>query len=250
MRILILGCGSIGSRHAKNAHDLDAEVAVFDLNSENTKAISKALNVTKFDTLNAALSWQADGVVIATPHITHIDLATKAIEAGADLLIEKPISNTTKGIKTLLTKAKARGRHVSVVCNMRYHDAVMAMHQNMHKIGTVFYAKAQYGNYLPNMRSDVDYRDLYCAHKETGGGAILDVIHEIDYLTWLLGPVIAVNCVADKISNLDINVEDFASMILTHQSGARSSVHVDYLKPFKRRGCEIVGDKGMILWQS
>ena len=139
---------------------------------------------------------------------------------------------------------------MSVVCNIRYHEAVMAIHRNMHKIGTVLYAKAQYGNYLPNMRPNVNYRDLYCAHKETGGGAILDVIHEIDYLTWLLGPVIAVNCVADKISNLDINVEDFASMILTHQSGARSSIHVDYLKPFKRRECEIVGEKGMILWQS
>ena len=99
MKILVLGCGSIGSRHAKNAFDLADEVAVFDPSMKNAKAISKALNVTKFDTLDAALSWQANGIVIATPHVTHMDLAIKAIEAGADLLIEKQYQIQHMGLK-------------------------------------------------------------------------------------------------------------------------------------------------------
>jgi len=136
------------------------------------------------------------------------------------------------------------------VCNMRYHEALLAINNSLHRIGKVLYARAQYGNYLPNMRSDSNYKKLYCSNKESGGGVIFDTIHELDYLMWLFGAVKHVNCISDKLSALDIDVEDYAEIQLEHYSGVRSSIHVDYLKPFKRRGCEIVGDEGMILWQS
>ncbi|MEW6219303.1 MAG: Gfo/Idh/MocA family oxidoreductase, partial [Thermodesulfobacteriota bacterium] len=87
--------------------------------------------------------------------------------------------------------------------------------------------------------------------REAGGGVILDAIHELDYLGWILGPVATVNAaVAARLSDLDIDVEDYACLALRHASGTVSEIHLDYLRPYKRRGCELVGEDGMLLWQS
>jgi predicted dehydrogenase len=67
---------------------------------------------------------------------------------------------------------------------------------------------------------------------------------------WLFGPVGEVQCYSAKVSDLDIETEDYASISMRHKSGVVSEIHLDYLRPFKRRGCEIVGDQGMLLWQS
>lgn len=79
---------------------------------------------------------------------------------------------------------------------------------------------------------------------------ILDGIHELDYLFWLFGGVQEVLCSAGRLSDLEIETEDYASILLKHKTGVASEIHLDYLRPFKLRGCEIVGDKGLLLWLS
>jgi predicted dehydrogenase len=177
-------------------------------------------------------------------------LASKVIEAGADVLIEKPISNVSDGLDGFLARAEELGRRVFVVCNMRFHPGVNALHKSLNRIGQPLFARAHYGNYLPNMRPDIDYKELYCSNRAKGGGVILDAIHEIDYLTWFFGEVSSVTCQASKLSSLKIDVEDWATLSLKHSRSSVSEIHLDYLRPFKRRGCEIVGDRGMLLWQS
>lgn len=250
MRILVIGCGSIGQRHAGNAAALGADVCVFDVLQESAKNAAEALKLKSFDTLESAFAWQPHGVIVASPHTTHVALAAQALQAGADVLIEKPISNNLEGVEALIQEAKEKRRQISVVCNMRYHEAIMALREHLDELGRLLYAQAHYGNYLPNMRPGADYRTLYSAKKASGGGVILDVIHEVDYLIWLLGGVSTVDCKADKISGLDIDVEDYANINLTHHSGTHTNINIDFLKPFKRRGCEIVGENGMIIWQS
>ena len=100
------------------------------------------------------------------------------------------------------------------------------------------------------MRPGVDYRNLYCVRGEEGGGVIFDCIHEIDYLCWILGPVVDISCSCGKLSDLEMDCEDWAVVILTHESGARSEIHLDYLQRFKQRGCEIAGSEGTLQWRS
>ena len=78
----------------------------------------------------------------------------------------------------------------------------------------------------------------------------MDGIHELDYLVWLFGGIQEVLCMAAKLSDLDIDTEDYAGLLLRHQTGVASEIHLDYLRPFKLRGCEIVGDRGMLIWRS
>ena len=245
MKLLILGCGSIGKRHARNFSEL-AEVAVFDPNCD---AVSD-LALGAFNSLDDALQWQPDGVVVATPHTLHLEIAMRALDSGAHVLVEKPISNALDGVSELIALAEKKAKKLHVVCNMRFHSAISVLKNNLSRIGKSLFARAYYGNYLPNMRPDADYRALYAAHRYQGGGVILDAIHEVDYLRWFFGSVESVNAVAGKLSDLDIDVEDYASIQLQHKNGVRSEIHLDYLQRCKRRGCEIVGDQGTLIWDS
>jgi predicted dehydrogenase len=200
--------------------------------------------------MEEALAAKPDAVVVATPHHAHLPIARTALAAGADVLIEKPLSASLDDVPDFLAKAERLGRRVCVVCNMRFHPAVAALRRALPRIGRPLFARAQYGNYLPDMRPGADYRTLYCARADAGGGVILDAIHEIDYLVWLFGPVERVSAEAGRIGDLDIDVEDYASLALAHRAGVRSEIHLDYLQRSKRRGCEIVGSEGTLIWTS
>jgi predicted dehydrogenase len=249
MKILIIGCGSIGRRHASTAAKF-VEVAVIDKDVGLAANTAQEVGALQFPSIQEALAWNPDGVVIATPHDSHLALANLAIEAGADVLIEKPISCNEEGLFEFLGHVQKMKRRAYVVCNMRFHPGPAMLKQSLPKIGEPLFARASVGNYLPSMRPNADYRKLYAANRSRGGGVILDAIHEIDYLYWLFGDVAMVGCHAAKLSDLDIDVEDFAEINLRHLSGAYSSVHMDYLQRFKRRGCEIVGTMGTLIWQS
>ena len=246
MKLLVIGCGSIGRRHARNA-SAKAEVAVFDTDAAKTAALE---TVQAFDSLEAALDWGPRGAIVAVPNALHLSIAHACIEAGADVLIEKPIAHSLRGVADFLAQAEGLGRQVFVACNMRFHPGPASLRRALGSIGRPLFARAHFGNYLPNMRPGVDYRQLYCARRETGGGVILDGIHELDYVAWLLGPVSEVRCAASKLSDLDLDVEDYAAITLQHRGGARSEIHLDYLQQVKRRGCEIVGTEGTLVWAS
>jgi predicted dehydrogenase len=249
MKILVIGCGSIGKRHAKNLLKF-SEVYVYDQNTSLSTNFTEETGIESFATLEEALNTNPNGIIIATPTFAHTSTALKVIKSGAYILIEKPISHTFESAVKFLSEAKSVKNKIFVVCNMRFHQGVATLKTNLHKVGKPLFARAHVGNYLPNMRPGTDYRKLYCSNKSMGGGVILDAIHEIDYLIYLFGKISKVKSSFTKLSNLDIDVEDYSELNLTHNNKVRSNVHMDYLRFFKMRGCEIVGDKGMLLWES
>ncbi len=206
--------------------------------------------VEAFTDLGEALKWGPDGVVVATPPASHLSVAETALASKAHVLIEKPISHSSKNLKELLERAKSEERDIYVVCNMRFHPAVEAMRRRLPDVGRPLYAHAFYGNYLPDMRPGVDYRSLYAVDPDQGGGVLFDSVHEIDYLTWFFGGVEAVSCEKGSIGDLGLAAEDYAHICLTHRNGVRSSIQYDYLRRAKRRGCEIVGVDGILAWIS
>ena len=249
MKILVVGVGSIGRIHAINASKY-AEVGVVDLDVNKAKEVAlETGGISYGDNLNKALKEKYQGVVVATPHKNHIIVATKAIQSGADVLIEKPISHKYDAASSFLEFAKALNRNVYVVCNMRFHPAIQTIYRNLSKIGEPLFARAHYGNYLPDMRPGVDYRSLYVSDKEEGG-VILDGIHELDYLSWFFGKIKKILSDTSHISSLEIAADDYAGILAEHESGVRSEVHLDYLRRLKRRGCEIAGTDGILDWSS
>ena len=84
-------------------------------------------------------------------------------------------------------------------------------------IGNILAVNVYAGQYLPNWRSNSDYRDGVSANKSLGGGVLLELSHEIDYVIWLFGVPKSVICSAPKISNLEIDVEDIANIIFEYE---------------------------------
>jgi predicted dehydrogenase len=104
------------------------------------------------------------------------------------------------------------------------------------------------GSYLPDWRPWQDYRKSYTARRELGGGILLDGSHEIDYVTWLLGAPREVACMAGRVSQLEVNVEDCATILLGFPSGARADIHVDFIQRSYSRHCTLAGPEGRLNW--
>lgn len=254
MRILIVGAGSIGARHAANAAAAAevGAVAVVDVDCAKARAVADSIGGLVFADVSTALDWAPDGVVIAVPHADHLALADQAVKTGARVLVEKPIATDPAAARAFVSShaQAAASRRLLVVSNMRFHPGVEALRKTRDDIGPPFLARAHFGSHLPTMRANVDYRTVYAAQAPVGQGLIMDCIHEIDYLMELMGRVAAVSAETFSVGALEVAGEECASIRLIHEGGAISDLQLDYLAQPKRRGCELIGQHGSAVWSS
>jgi glutamate-1-semialdehyde 2,1-aminomutase/spore coat polysaccharide biosynthesis protein SpsF len=249
-RLLVVGCGSIGTRHIGNLQELGVrDLVAFDTDPERRAEVARRFGVQTVDTLKG--DWNGvNAVVIATPSSLHVPLATEAARRGCHLFIEKPLSDSLAGVPELLETVRRKNTTVLVGCNLRFHPGLKRVKQLIDEgaIGRPVSAHAEMGYYLPDWRPTEDYRTSYSARRALGGGIILDAIHEIDYLMWMLGEVSNVSCFAGTLSGLNLDVEDTAAILLRFASGAIGEVHVDYIQRSYSRTCRVIGDDGSISW--
>ncbi len=250
MRILVIGCGSIGTRHIRNLKSLGiAQIEAFDTSKECARNAADEFGIKIALDLEDALGRQPDAVLICVPNHLHLELAEQALNAGSHVFVEKPISHSIDNVTSFVDKAEQSGRIVLIGCNMRFHQPVCHIQRQLdeNKIGRIQLIRMSYGNYLPNWRA-TDYRESYSSQSDMGGGIILDAIHELDLAAKWLGGVESVYCMADHIGDLDMNVEDSAEILLLSPNRGIAETHIDYLRPERVRTYEIIGSKGMITW--
>lgn len=245
VRVAVLGQGSIGRRHAEILRELGHEVVTYDPR-ENTAAVN---GVERGPGELAVLSG-ATAAVVASPPNEHLRQARLALDSGVHVLVEKPFAPSVEGLAALGTLARKRSLVLGAAMNMRFHPGVATVHRLVSEgaIGRPLRASIWCGSWLPNWRPDVDYRDTYSAHRDLGGGVLLDAIHELDYAIWTLGPVRRVQGVLAHVSSLELDVEDVAALTLEHATGAIASVVLDYVDRSYHRGCRIVGEEGTVAW--
>lgn len=252
MKILVLGCGSVGKRHIRNLLSLNAgKTAAYDINEEKLNAIKKEFSIDVYSDLNRALSEDKyDAALICSPPSYHVAQASLLLENGMHCFIEKPMSHDLEGIDNLIETASKKQKVALVGYTLRFSPLLANIKRLIDEgvVGNILSLRASVGYYLPYWRPHEDYRKGYGARQELGGGIVLDASHEIDYVRYLVGEVVEVFSVCRKLSKLDIDTEDFAEIIMHHKNGAYSQIHLDYLQSNYRRNCEIIGDKGMLLW--
>src|SRR5437660_426664 len=253
MRTVLFGAGSIGQRHLRNLQALGHEVvAVVDPDRARLDAIRPlvAAGCRLVAGEAEALGADADAAVICSPTSRHVDQARAALRRGWHVFVEKPLAHTLEGTAALVDEAARAGRTVLVGCNLRFLPSLQLVKRLVDegRIGRPLAARAQCGYYLPFWRPDTDYREGYGAKQATGGGIILDSIHEFDYLTWLLGLPREVFAYAGKVSTLEIDTEDNADVLMRFDYGTVANVHLDYLQRTYRRSCELIGEDGIIAW--
>lgn len=247
---LIVGWGGIAQRHARNLRRLrpDARITVL---RRQPGPMDPTFAVERVTTSwEEALMDRPAAAVVASPASLHGEAVERLAGVGVPLLLEKPMAATLADGAAIVSAAA--GLATVLGYNLRFHRPVRLLCDAIHRgvIGKPLYLRAEVGQYLPDWRSGRDYRASASARSELGGGALLELSHEIDLALWLLGEVAAVHAWTGRLGALEIDVEDTAEIILNFTSGALGSVHLDFLQRAPRRGCLIVGELGSISWDA
>jgi predicted dehydrogenase len=250
IRVAVLGCGSIGRRHARNAQGLaGAQVGCYDTALDTATVLAAEVGGVAHSRLEDVWSWHPQVVIIAAPSDLHIALASEAIGHGCDVFVEKPLSHSLDGVDALCAAAAEADAVTMVGCNMRFHPGPAAVKRliDAGEIGTVLSSRVQTGSYLPRWRPGSDYHQSYSASAEAGG-AVLDCIHEIDLALWYHGPARLLAAAIRPAASLGLGTDGLAELLLEHDSGVLSSVHLNFVQRDYRRSCQIIGDRGTIYW--
>lgn len=247
MKALVIGYGSIGSRHIQNLSLIsNMEIVVQTKRKMNT--FLKQNNCKLIRTINDAIKEKPDFAIISTETSSHLKIATKLAQNNIPFLLEKPLSHTLNGIDKLLEIVKEKKLITLMGCPLRFHPCLKKTKQllEQEKIGKIYSVYSENGSFLPDWHPKEDYRKSYAAKKELGGGVLLTNIHEIDYLYWFFGKIHQVSAIAGKISNLVLNVEDHAVIHLNFFNRVIAEVHLDFFQISKSRQLKIIGEKGII----
>jgi predicted dehydrogenase/RimJ/RimL family protein N-acetyltransferase len=237
VRVAVLGQGSIGRRHAGLLRELGCEVVTYD-------PVAGGSAAGEDEALAAA-----DAVVVASPSSEHARQAEAAIRRGLPTLVEKPLALDGPAASRVARLAAERGVPLAVAMNLRYHAGPRTVRELLPEIGRPLRAAVWCGTWLPGWRPGTDYRETYSAQRALGGGVLLDIVHEVDELLWLLGPAATVSALLPTVSDLEIDVEDVALLQLQLASGVPATVTLDYLDRGYHRGCRIVGSEGTVAWE-
>ena len=248
--ILVVGTGAIGTRHIENLLALNTSVSAYSYRKERAEFLNKRFGINVYPTLEKALDSKPDAVFISSRTDQHMETALAAAERGIHLYIEKPLSNSLEGAKELKRFTEEKSLIVEVGCMMRFNPSLRTINELLERddIGQPYFVRNCVGQYLPDWRPEVDYRLSYSTKSEFGGGVLFDLIHELHYLYWWFGPVSDVTAFLDRVSELEIETEDVAQILLRFDNGVVAQVEMDYLSPFLRRSCEIVGSEGILFW--
>ncbi len=251
MRIVIFGCGSIGTRHAKNIAKLGGhELSLHDPDIARATQLASETGSQVATTIDEALASSPDAVLICTPPNTHTSVTKSSLEAGAHCFVEKPLATNYQQAIEITELAERNNLVLMIGFNLRFHPGLIKIRQLIDNgtLGRVMMVRAEYGQYLPDWRPNADYRNNYITSHESGGGIISEESHEIDYVQWLGGKVNDVYVAAGKLSDLEMTTEDSALMVMRLQSDALAEVHVDCVQRGYSRRCKVVGTKGTAEW--
>jgi predicted dehydrogenase len=250
-RLLLVSLGAIGRRHLRNARTLStqAEIAVLRRPQSVGTAPPDAADHL-FTDIEEAAAFAPDLAIVSCPATERPAVAARLFDAGAHLFLEKPVAASSDALEPLTTRAAAEpGRVVRIGYDLRFTPILAAARHLIAEgsLGEVRLARAEVGQYLPDWRPQDDYRVAFSARADLGGGAILELSHEIDLVLWLFGAPNGVTAVADRVGDLEIDVEDCATLALDYVVPRRSViVQMDFLQRAPRRRLLAIGSEATL----
>ena len=252
MRILVIGSGSIARRHLGNLRLLkpSAEVTVLRRrrSSVDTDATFNGCRIVH--SLEDALAEQPVAALVASPSSLHMQTAVPMARAGIHLFVEKPIAADMSGVDELIQICDQRQLTLMVGYFLRFRESMCVFRDAIHRgdVGRPLSLRSEVGMHLPDWRPGVDYRESCSARQELGGGALLELSHEIDCAQWIVDDFVYVSAHVDRLGDLEIDVDDTAELLVRFKSGVTGSIHLDMLQRSPTRTCRVIGTEGTIEW--
>lgn len=220
IRIAIVGAGIIGPRHAETVvKSKDARLVAIVDPSAAGQALARELRVAYYASVEQLLQSPeaVDAAIICTPNHTHVEIAKQLTSHHIHILVEKPISAdvaTGRDLVHSLTSARAR----VLVGHHRRFNPYMIKTKQILSAGTLGRVLAINGIWALHKPMDYFQAPAEWRQTETGGAILINMIHEVDLLHYLFGPIVRVH--AEKIpSQRGYDADEGAAMTLKFKSG-------------------------------
>ena len=238
LKIIFFGLGSIGSRHLKlikKNYNLKISAYRSDKSSIPFDGIHNYYNIEE------ALNKHYDVAFITNPTHLHVKTSLLCIKASIkNLFIEKPISHNLDKVEKLKNELERNNCSAYIAYNMRFNPIIKKLKDYVNnESNNPFFAETRCCSFLPMWRPKKDYRKIYSAKAEEGGGVLLDLSHEFDYNEYLFGKILKIDGIYSKMSSLDINTEDFCNVNIRFKEGIKGLIYLDYFSRIKERWIKI-----------
>ena len=253
LKFLVIGLGSMGRRRIRNllANKINKQnIFGFDPWSKRAKSVGKEYDIKITDNYNEAIKkFNPDVFIISTPPNTHHNYFLDAIKSKKHFFVEHP--TTDRGYDSLFTKIP-KGI-IGVPSNSwRFNPSVKKIKElvNTGTIGKILAFQYHMGQRLPDWHPWEDFRKVYFSKKETGACREMFAF-ELGWLTFALNlsAVKNISGITKKLSDLDMDADDFYSAVLNFKDGISATMVIDLLshKPF--RTLRVFGSKGVLEWE-
>ena len=236
-RVAVIGAGYWGKNLVRNFHELGVLSVVCDSDETNTSKLAETYPDIPFvrDCSAVLADESIAAVAIATPAVTHYELARRAIEAGKDVFVEKPLATDISDGEKLVALADAHNRILMVGHILRYHPAVTTL-QNLIADGELGQIQYLYSNRLNMGKIRTEENILWSFAP-----------HDISVMLALLGEM------PEKVTSQGGNylhhaVSDVTMSQFEFPSGVQAHIFVSWLHPFKEQRLVVVGSEKMAVF--
>lgn len=249
-RVLVVGTGSAGRRHARNLLGLGARVSCFDPRPDRLEQARQELTglLDASGDWRAALSRPIDAAVVASPPAVHVEQALELLERGAAVLLEKPVSPDLAGALRLAQAVRDARAPLLLGYTYRWWPPLLELRKRLTEgvLGMPRHARFVMSAHLADWHPWERYQDFFMASREQGGGALLDESHFLDLALWLFGMPEAVIGRVEKLSSLEITSDDNVDALLVYAGGLRVGIHLDLFGRPHERSLTVVGEAGTL----
>ena len=237
VRVGVVGCGYWGPKLVRNFYELPGAdlCMVCDLRPERLEHMQQLYGVRTTQRYQDLVDSDVQALAIATPVSTHHELARAALQAGKDVLVEKPLTASARQARELIDLAERQGRIMMVGHTYEYNPAVEYLRRLVAngELGTVYYASSTRVN-LGIFQKDIN--------------VLWDLApHDISILIYVLG-MTPVTVSARGRAYVQRGIQDVAYVTLDFPQGVMADVRVSWLDPCKIRRLTIVGSRKMVVY--
>jgi predicted dehydrogenase len=250
-RFAIVGFGSAGVRVLQVLRGLRAE-AEFLVVSRNA-ATGEGFEATS--SLDDVIAFRPDAVIVAGPATTRADVLRQVGSLNVPVFIEKPLAHTLADAASVLDLLGPAVERSQLGYNLRFSESLIAFRDLVRggRFGRVLRFNAETAQYLPDWRPEKDYRETVSARADLGGGVLLELSHELDYLRWIFGDWDWVSAWTGRTSSLEIDVEDTALVTIGIEGDQAATqlvgqLSLDFVRRDKTRTVTAVCEGGTIRW--
>lgn len=241
MKIVIFGMGSIGKRHSRILlNDFDHEI--YALRSGRGGEVSET-RIKEIRDFGELAEIRPEIAFITNPTHLHVATALRCAALGLHLFIEKPLSHTLEGLDELEKICRERDLTCYVAYGMRFHPVIKEL-KKLVAGKTVRHARLVCSSFLPEWRGG---RVNYSAYAEQGGGVLLDLSHEFDYLQYVLGPIESLSGEFGRAGKVTVDAEDYADVLLKLNGSIPVNLHLNVASNLNERYFKIDFEGGYLL---